>query len=394
MLLIKKLHTVGEASRNAIMRQAREGFWRNPNNVLGYFNVSDNHDEDEIMFLKAQLTSMFDSLDDVYHNRWDCYCDSGMLFFLIEFPEIEIINRNNARHTLLDVFVCLSFTIDTNEEGDPQFLAHSIGLTRATLTKSEADAGYYHSHVPSRRPHQTECFHLGQFCLGTGDFPNTFNTLVSEVYHSDNFMLFILSIESFVAYESLEGGPHIRMSSIGTGNAFRRRQPYNEVVDIIYKEIISPDINFNIVNNQFRVINDEQFERYIHGIILEYAKYDPRIYDYLVKTVNGTVVNYSSANVALTHEQLNNQYRQNNMAPSFAFRDRIIEFKVIPIRESETISPDNYKVDQSILNHVCKTIEENIYFAQVRRSTIEGQNQLEYLKRYSAQDHVFVQSNQ
>ena len=391
---IQKLHTTTSVSRNAIMKQAREGFWRNPDNVLRVFSISSQFNEDEIVFLKAQLTNMFESLDTVYPDRWDCYCSGTMLFFLIEFPEIEITNRFSHRHTLLDVFVCISFTLDTNQEGDPQFLIYNIGLTRATLTKAEVDICYYHSHVPAHRPSQNDCLHIGSFCLGSGDFQNSFNNLASPVYHSDNFMLFIMSIENFLSYESIEGGPHIRMSNIGTGNANRRRQGFHEVVNIINDRVISPDINFNIVNNQFRVINNEQFERYVHGIITKYAKTDYRIYDFLVKQVGNSTVNYSSANTALTHKQLNDQYKENYMAPSFAFRDRIIEFQVIPIREGETVSPENYKVDQKILDHVCKTIEQNIYFAQVRRSTTEGQNQLEYLKRYSAQNNVLVQSNQ
>lgn len=122
------------------------------------------------------------------------YYESGNLY--IHFPIINISNSLEQRHTIKDMYV----KIEINR-------VYIYGW-RKTLSYKEYKSSYSHSHTP---------FNIGsfsKFCLGS----SVFNSLVMDVMvckSRANWEMLLLSIENYLSWESLEGGPYRKIADIG-----------------------------------------------------------------------------------------------------------------------------------------------------------------------------------
>lgn len=120
------------------------------------------------------------------------------------YPELTVTNENNKHHTIYDTYVTVEI---------PYF---SLNLGRTTYTKEEIDCGYRHSHVQAYNFRR-----MSSFCLG--DSHNPVPSAAQLLRNSDcaNFDLvlrsFIINVDRTIRVESLDGGPYINISSIGSG---------------------------------------------------------------------------------------------------------------------------------------------------------------------------------
>jgi hypothetical protein len=131
----------------------------------------------------------------------------------MHFPEVEITNSRDEHHLIRDLFVRL---IATEISPKSTFKCNIIGITgaRTTYTKREVASGYSHSHLHSgiHFPGGTD-----YFCIGSGDL----SAMIQRVRMSmdkDSWYLLFLTIQKFVAWESIEGGPYFGMQYIDSGN--------------------------------------------------------------------------------------------------------------------------------------------------------------------------------
>lgn len=122
---------------------------------------------------------------------------------IIHFPEIVIRNSSNNTHTIRDLFFKILYS------------SNSLVLEgiRTTMTVSEFQSGYSHSHLSSCSIGQ-----WGSWCLGGGG--SDFRMLYEALHHSPNktknlWEMFLLSIANYVSWESIEGGPHFSIQRIG-----------------------------------------------------------------------------------------------------------------------------------------------------------------------------------
>ena len=86
---------------------------------------------------------------------------------------------------------------------------------RTSFTLAELHSGYSHSHSPSR-PYDIKTpiytYTRGRSCcLGTGPL----GQLMGDYIDSNILMSLCIYIEKWVRWESLEGGPYIKMEKIG-----------------------------------------------------------------------------------------------------------------------------------------------------------------------------------
>lgn len=120
---------------------------------------------------------------------------------IIKFPEIYIRNSKGQQHTLYDLYVMLGFSSDFKK-----FIALPKGR-RLCLTKEELATGYRHSHLHS---HANS---WDSFCLGNTAFADQATTFVTSPIDADFFMVFLHQLDDYVAWESVEGGPYIRLEN-------------------------------------------------------------------------------------------------------------------------------------------------------------------------------------
>ena len=133
--------------------------------------------------------------------------EEGRFDIIIHFPEIKITNSLEHEHVIKDIFVKFNISCIDERDDDSKYIIHFFGA-RTTLSLKEFISTYGHSHLPNH----SLCTFNG-FCLGSSDF----GTLIQTVQFDptpENWYLLFFSVENYLNWESLEGGPYRRMSQM------------------------------------------------------------------------------------------------------------------------------------------------------------------------------------
>lgn len=152
-------------------------------------------------------------LEDLYPERWSWTKKDEIL---IHFPAFTIINSRGERHDIKDLYTKLTYShINKTFDG-------YVDGTRMSITNSELNGNYAHSHLPSISKSNVGAFN--GFCLGR----STLSMLLSDLATLEmvenkledvklRFMLVLMELENYLQWESLEGGPYRQMSNINSG---------------------------------------------------------------------------------------------------------------------------------------------------------------------------------
>ena len=123
---------------------------------------------------------------------------------IVHFPKVTVTNEYDKSHDITELWVKVNVKTDGTINGTFQMI-------RSEFTTAEIAAGYSHSHIPSiysRNLHQ-----WGNPCLGYGPIRDTINSLAAK-YSEEMWQLFCLELSRYVATESIEGGPYVRMERV------------------------------------------------------------------------------------------------------------------------------------------------------------------------------------
>jgi hypothetical protein len=191
----------------------------------------------------------------VYPGNWDFQENEESLFYtlMIFFPEITITNSVDASHVIKEFYVKLKFK---KSDG----VLYDFGGTRTLLTQAEVQSNYPHSHCGSAASKGG----WGGFCLGSGPIKSQVSILKLKGVSAENYLvfeMFLIGLQAYLEWESLEGGPYQYMSDI------RKRQQIenidNYVLEDTYKRYVNKCefVNFTIVQNRKLEIDpaDEDF---------------------------------------------------------------------------------------------------------------------------------------
>lgn len=146
-------------------------------------------------------------LNDIYSYPFITFS----LGILIRFPEITIKNSRSESHIIKDLVLCLPLVCKRN------LLPATLRGVRLTVTPAELKKRYQHSHIstgrfPSSAIHELQ---TAPFCLGEGNIAFLLGKFISiTTFERRIFERLLMEIESFVAWESLEGGPYINISMV------------------------------------------------------------------------------------------------------------------------------------------------------------------------------------
>ena len=158
-------------------------------------------------------------------------------------------------------------------------------LIRASYNSIQWRYGYLHSHVPKFRSLENATF-WHSCCTGNGPINNTMRKLRdSSTSTLTNWLLFCVELDKYVHVESLTGGPHYRMSTIGNTNAITEISSLytttSYVGRILTQEFMNELIKYIIKSNQltYSYINgcysfgmsNENFIILVSNLFIEYV---------------------------------------------------------------------------------------------------------------------------
>ena len=223
--------------------------------------------------LRNNVKDMMETLEAVYPDRWSFLFEDCCRFprILIHFPCFQISNSEGYSHTIKDLFVKLYTTIDQST-GKISF-ENSISGFRTTLTDAELHTGYLHSHLKSADRNYFESFNTKDvpnrwFCLGSGETLDLLDVMAgADEFDKNLFELFLYTLDGFVKWESLEGGPYIKLRSIhlNSENDVSKYQIRTHIVesakDILrYDTDLQRKLKYTFSNGNVSVIPDMDFE--------------------------------------------------------------------------------------------------------------------------------------
>jgi hypothetical protein len=354
-----------------------------------------------------QLFELITVFERKFVDKWDIHLNNRRISnknyyeisFIFHYPKLEITNSSEQSRNLLDLVVVLpvTFSVDNN-----CIYTKRVQGTRLTLVQDEWNRGYMHSHLPgiSKITDFSECLTTNSFCIGSEDLSELDIELSAE-FDSDKFELMLYTIDSLVAWESLEGGPHCRIGEITVENAAIRVTTSTSEIMRIYTEFqnyelsVSQKLPFNFVymDNIYKIKKDSVFTEYLREAFLS----NENLKDYIVRVIckkgsDGKFYTYPEIGQMISGPQLiTNRIKEQGSGemPFLYIQGKKLSFNILPIEQITTIDISEYGIYPNFLDYVCKQLESEIYKACVRGSGINYiETSSNYVRRDSEQNQV------
>jgi hypothetical protein len=161
---------------------------------------------------------------------------------IIYFPEIIITNSKNLFNKVDDLYIRFKLN---QFDIESCWLGVAFEGTRTKLTLRDFQSNYTHSHL-----HGSSRYKFSNFCLGSSDF----NLILQEIMSAPtkyNWELLLMSLENYLKWESLEGGPYCKIEDIKYRNSHIE---YESILNELYKWGGNiPNTAFDLVRNSFTV---------------------------------------------------------------------------------------------------------------------------------------------
>lgn len=332
---------------------------------------------------KERLLAMIDAYNSKYDNDWDIILDRKntgryVPHFIHRYTDLTIINKDGLSHDMKDLYVRTGCFFTS----DGRMMTQTIRGNRLTLFSKEIDAGYRHSHLPSMdRPSEDQVdynvFSIGStFCIGdSSDLPTVMADMDIE-FEPEKFELYLYTIDAMVAYESLEGGPHIYMNSM----AARRRSVYNQSVENGMSYIqaaiadygVSIDVDYYVSNNRYRIKKNTKFVNFIRTLFRNYTStsiWKAFLVQYNAGTNSWYPIGESVEGTGFyrVSSELARKY--------FYYCGEEIRFKVKnETREQDAPNPEEFTIHPKLIDYVISQFESQLYRKAVRLSRVAKQN--------------------
>ena len=280
-----------------------------------------------------------ESLEFIYPGLWDIHINTENLSeiyydVIIKFPKIEITNSKNHSHIIHDLYVKWKF--------GPGFkMIKTLAGIRGSLDYIENKVGYRHSHLPSTSSIDTQ---FSQFCLGTGDFRELHTEWTQEDHEfvQEEFELLLYQLGAYVKWESLGGGPYMRIQNIAVGNSSSYINTHDD-----YKIAIEKLTNFPLKYNY----TTKRFTIDITALEKELSKIE-EIYK-VSKTSDGQYI-YGDLSLNTIREWIAVANIKMSRKPLFIFQEEEVYQKVIKISSKEKDS----LLEKVVHPRVCKYVSE------------------------------------
>jgi len=356
------------------------------------------------------VDSMAECLDSIYPEKWDILLQRRevktrderdryvyttpaenpfTVEFIIHFPIINMVNSQDEKHTIKDLYVKL-----VNKSNGSNFTFKKFTGRRMSASKEEIYSKYQHSHLPSRAyraPGRDDsrdygAFYWRNFCLGESEIRQVL-TMLESTYSEGNFKLLLLQLEEYVNWESIEGTPHIHMRSV-MGNTKSKMLTTDMVVsyaDSLKNRLPSKEIDFALAGNQVRVIQNEKFEEYLRL----YSNHNSYNADIIArKGPTGKYYRYRFLNSNISSDHLSSPEELEVFG--FMFGQERVDFKVLDANQE---IDKTFYLHKQIKEYVTEQIEKGIKDTRFRNHITKSLSAIENISEDTRQNRLFVPSN-
>ncbi len=321
---------------------------------------------------KAALKESLFRLMDIYMNTYGDNVEFSLgynssykfyyPFFIVRYKKFTITNSVEASHIIRDLLVVQTFI-----QVEAGFLSPNIIKgTRLSKTVAEVISGYRQSHLPGHDEGSflNYPFQTGPFCLGSSDI----SMMISDFEYLDTmdyerYELYLYAIDATVKWESLEGVPHRRMSSIGIGTVDSVNAPdVTKVVQKILNDKIPLDFDFYVADSLYKIKPNLRASNFIARVV----QMTPFVNKEIILVVfNPSLKSYSKA---LTKSSAKGYikrlvFRFDSQNPPFvAFRGQKLQPRII--KDNNTLietKPEHLTVYPKFLADVIKQLESRVF---------------------------------
>lgn len=315
------------------------------------------------------IDQIVEVLEEVHKGSWDIVFKRGIQQYsqtqikdtlrwigvdiVIHYPLINITNSKGLKHLIRDMYVSLDFG---------GISVKGFKAKRMSATRKEISSKYQHSHLPGRhylfdrKADSDSPLRFRRFCLGQSEI-NQVLTILSGNFKPEIFKLFLFQLQEYLNWESLEGGPHHHISNIGGTKLDNLSDNMVKNYDkslMEAREDVKKDLNFTLVRDQIKVVDNHKLEDYIKTYGEDRSSYNSSLIG-----VKDEMGDYYSMYVPPR------EFPERLLAPpsdlkkaDFLFRGELVTFKII--EEEGQFDEKPFFVHKKIKEHVKTRIEETI----------------------------------
>ncbi len=282
--------------------------------------------------------------------------------FTVYYPEIIITNSTNKSHVITDLYVRFSF----NYFGR---LRHSFKINRGSYSDQEWNSSYKHSHTRGSFPNEIDYF--SNPCLGSGPINSNIAILKSatlESFSELEIVQFLILMDDFLKWESLEGVPYKYIRDIGGGGSYTlslNRSPKelriseNRVLEHLVKET---DFLEHVKEHAFLIptVKDGTPK---YSILFNEWELQKILFSYYQEDIN--VFDYPLTNILMYKDSLNRVYYKSGTGINlpteryegrtlFTFKGHDVKLK---IHKTITEEVEDFCINPEILYYLINKLE-------------------------------------
>ena len=315
-------------------------------------------------------------INDIYDNSWDIAFEvkkdlNNKIFLEIKgiyilFPEINITNRDRARHTIKDLLVLIQFYNYYNR----LLRINSLKGGRLTLSYAEYQSDYFHSHLSTLKSSISTTMYLpylSNFCTGSGEINIYQSDINGDGFNEERFIRYAMQIMSLVSYESIEGTPYKYIRSISvrphSGHYYnadinRKIRFKNKVISYYKQEDKIPVIDIHIDStNSYYISDNETFKNFIYSI------------PFNDEEKNWFFCSLGDNNIYYSYGQTPGYAIPPSVQSTFIFRN--VEKRMVIEPAPEGVNTVNYIVHPNLIKYLKEEIEYELNKGKIRKSTID-----------------------
>lgn len=237
----------------------RNSTYKNPGwfirkSAIGLFGITPS--------IAELLEDMRAILDGMYGENWQFFFvnRASLPLIIIRYPKLEMTNSLGHQHTIRDLIVSLEMVKRDNKI----HISSNIKGLRLTVSREEFISEYVHSHLYSRTYEESSInlTSASYFCLGNNEVPELLSVF-NDNQETGTFELFLMTLNTMMEWESLEGTPYIKIDNISNKRHNRSRSYYptqddvNTVFDILKDNSILQQADFDMDLDNIKIIEND-----------------------------------------------------------------------------------------------------------------------------------------
>jgi len=202
--------------------------------------------------------------------------ENHLIFQTIYFPEITVKSSAGFSVIINDIF--FKITIDYKKYK----LVNRGSVLKTTYTYEQATAGYIQSHVSN--------YGMGAWSTGICFGSNTPIELIFLVLYDveidmNRYDMFLGLIQSWISYESIEGGPHVKMSTIPNRSEVHKTFNVLKTENQLTINAVD-DYIYDLLNQPLKLRQTKHFEEYIIEVDPDFIE------DYFIRVDKKFLIDY------------------------------------------------------------------------------------------------------